>query len=247
MELIHTEHFTVSQMHTDRFERLTPAALLYFAQEAAGAHCTLLGVDQPFLASKGLFWALSRVKAEITRLPRLGETVTVKTRPMPTTRVAYPRAVVAEDENGNVLFRVVSLWVLMDIVTRAMILPGQSGVEVAGQLTGNELTVPRAVALQTAQNHTTRTVGFTLLDRNGHMNNTRYMDWVCDLLHSDFYETHTMRGFTVCYLNEAREQDTLSLDFDVSNDGILTVGAHKKDRDEEKRIFAAQVFFDSFL
>lgn len=239
----YSEKFTVCQIHTDRFGRLTPAALLYFAQEAAGAHCALLGVDQPFLEPKGLFWALSRVKAEITRLPRLGETVTVETWPMPTTRVAYPRAVVAKDAQGNELFKAVSLWVLMDIATRAMVLPGQSGVEVNGFLTGNELSVPRATALQAMENSASRTVGFSFLDRNGHMNNTRYMDWVADLLNSEFHENHPVRGFTVCYLSEAKEGDEIFLNFDLSEGPVFTVGAHKKADGQDTRIFSAQVLF----
>ncbi len=243
MESIHTETFTVCQMHTDRYGRLTPAALLYFAQEAAGSHCTRLGVDQTFLTPKGLFWAVSRISAEVTRLPCLGETVTVETWPMPTTRVAYPRAVVAKDEKGEELFRVISLWVLMDINTRAMVLPGQSGVEVNGILTGNEPAIPRAIALPAMDNTTKRTVGFSLLDRNGHMNNTRYMDWVADLLNSEFHEANPIRGFTVCYLSEAREGDEISLDFTLSQDNIFTVGAYKTEANKDKRIFSAQVLF----
>ncbi len=238
---IYQEKFTVSHMHADRFGRLTPAALLYFAQEAAGSHCALLGADGENLGN--LFWAVSRVKAEIVRLPRLGETVTLETWPMPTSRVAYPRAVVARDEQGNVLFKVVSLWVLMDKTTRAMVLPGQSGVQVNGILTGGEPALPRSVALMPMENSVSRTVGFTLLDQNGHMNNTRYMDWVADLLPGAFHKDHPLRGFTVCYLNEALENDEIALDFALSRDGILTVCAHKKTDGEDRRVFSVQALF----
>ncbi len=241
MQSVYKQQFTVEHIHADRFGRLTPAALLYFVQEAAGSHCRILGVDGENL--NGLFWAVSRVKAEIDRLPHLGETVTLETWPMPTTRVAYPRAVIAKDRQGNVLFKVVSLWVLMDIHTRQMVLPGQSGVEVAGNLTGEELSVPRAIALQAMENRTARTVGYTLLDQNGHMNNTRYMDWVADLLPGAFHENHPVRGFTVCYLSEAREDDEISLGFDLVDDGVLTVSAHKTGDGGDTRIFSAQVLF----
>ena len=241
MEPIYQETFSVSRMHTDRFGRLTASALLYFVQQAAGAHCRLLGADAERLGA--LFWAVSRVSAEITRLPTLGETITVETWPMPTSRVAYPRAVMARDENGELLFKVVSLWVLMDKNTRAMVLPGQSGVEVNGILTGSELPIPRSVALRPMENTANRTVGFTLLDENGHMNNTRYLDWVTDLLSSDFHRSHPMRGFTVCYLSEARENDGISLDFDLSAEAVLTVSARKNTGDSDTRIFSAQVLF----
>ncbi len=239
MEPIYKQKFTLSHMHVDRFGRATPAALLYLVQEAAGQHCALLEVDHDTLSRKQLFWAVTRNRVQISRLPRLGETVTVETWPMPTTRVAYPRSVVAYDENRQELFRSISLWVLMDSESRGMILPGKSGITVSGILTGTELTAPHAIATRPMANTATRTVGFTLLDRNGHMNNTRYMDWVYDLLPSAFHQGHPVQEFTVCYLNEAREGEEIALSYDLSDGPVLTVDAQR----EGNRVFSAQLQF----
>lgn len=241
MKQIYKQEVILSNMHTDRFGRLTPAALLYLVQEAAGAHSRLLGADGDQLGN--LFWAVSRTKVEVEQLPRIGQTVTVETWPMPTTRVAYPRAVVARDEADRVCFRAISLWVLMDKRTRQLALPGVSGVVVDGILQGNELSVPRAVPMRPSENSAERTVGFSLLDQNGHMNNTRYMDWVADLLPSSFQETHPVKGFTVCYLSEAREGDKVTLDFDLSEEAVFTVCGHRDGENSDGRIFTAQVQF----
>jgi len=162
---------------------------------------------------------------------------------MPTTRVAYPRAVTARDKEGNVLFRSVSLWVLMDDQSRSLILPGKSGVTVPGTLTGTELSVPHAIAAQPMENAVTRRVGYSLLDRNGHMNNTRYMDWVDDLLPSAFHEHHPVRELSICYLNEAREAEQIRLSHILSDGPVLTVNAERENGENRDRIFAAQVVF----
>ena len=167
MEPIYSQKFTLSHIHVDCFGRATPSALLYFVQEAAGAHCALLEVDHDTLCKQHLFWAVSRNRVQITRLPRIGETITVETWPMPTTRVAYPRSVIAYDADGKELFRSISLWVLMDSESRGMLLPGKSGITVNGTLTGRELEAPRAIATRDLANSAQRTVGFSLLDRNG--------------------------------------------------------------------------------
>jgi len=163
----------------------------------------------------------------------------VETWPMPTTRVAYPRSVVAYDQQHNELFRSISLWVLMDENTRAMILPGKSGVVVDGTLTGTELSVPHAIAARPMENAVTKTVGYTLLDQNGHMNNTYYLDWVSDLLPSDFHRQHPVQEFTVCYLNEALEGEEIHLSYDLSDGPTLTVDAQR----QGNRIFSAQLLF----
>ena len=243
MEPIYKLDFTVSEIHVDRFGRVKPSVLLYFVQEAAGQHCSLLAVDHDTLSHKHLFWAVTRNKVQVTRLPRLGEKITVKTWPMPTTRMAYPRSVVAYDEQGNELFRSISLWVLMDDRTRAMILPGKSGITVDGTLTGTELTVPHAIAARPMGNTTCCTVGYSLLDRNGHMNNTRYLDWVDDLLGSDFHLAHPVQEFTVCYLNEAREGDRITLGYELTDGPVLTVDATRQTDSGTDRIFSAQILF----
>ena len=101
MEPIYTQHFEINDSGVDRYGRLKPSMILFYAQEVAGQHCLSLSVDYDTLAKRRLFWAVIRHRVQVTRLPMRGETIRVETWPMPTTRVAYPRSVVAYDENGE--------------------------------------------------------------------------------------------------------------------------------------------------
>jgi acyl-ACP thioesterase len=240
MEPIYRQQFRIEPTAVDCFGRLKPSMMLLYAQEVAGHHSDLLSVSYDFLAEKGLFWAVIRNRVRITRLPLEGETITLETWPMPTTRTAYPRALVIRDKDGNELLRLISLWVLMDLNTRAMILPGKSGVEVTGTLRGTELSTPRAIATRTMEQSMERTVLFSDVDRNGHMNNTRYLDWVMDLLPSAFHEGHSLRELTVCYMTESREGQTLDLGWTMTEDGILQVDGTRNG----ERIFAALMQFE---
>lgn len=246
MEPIFTQKFTLSDLYLDCHRRMKPSMILYFTQEVAGNHCVELKKDWETLASQGLFWAVIRHRVRISRLPMAGETITVQTWPMPTTRVAYPRNVVAFDENGNELFRVMSLWVLMDLNTRAMVLPGKSGVQVDGILRGTELPAPASLPPKELENATHRWVCFTELDRNGHMNNVKYLDWIADLMSSEFHKEHTPKEITLCYLSECREGDRLRLQHGFSG-GKLQVEACRHDPADGKahRIFAAEITYQA--
>ena len=244
MEPIYQKDFEITDVYVDRYGRLMPSKILYIAQEVAGFHFSELAMDYDALAQRGMFWAITRNKVQITRLPMAGETIHVETWPMPTTRVAYPRSMVAYDAQGNELFRSISLWVLMDLNTRNMILPGKSGISVVGTLRGNELTSPLGLPAKALVQHRDRWVNFTDLDRNGHMNNTRYLDWVFDLLPSSFHAAHSIREFTVCYLSEAREEQKLHLYWDFLEAGTLQVDGVRKGDEKDERIFAARILFD---
>ncbi len=236
--------YTIEDNEVDCFGYLKPSMILFYAQDMAGRHCKELDLAYDVMAAKRLFWAVIRHRVQISRMPRRDEKVTVETWPMPTTRVAYPRAVVAYDEAGQELFRIISLWVLMDLDTRAMVLPGKSGVDVAGLLTGTELAIPSSLLPKVLENGEKRTVRYTDLDRNGHINNCRYLEWVTDLLPSHFHKEHKMWEFTVCYLSEAREGEQLTLNWQCGDDGVLRVEATRPKEDASaghSRVFAAQI------
>ena len=241
MEAIYTQNFTISDIHVDRFGKLKLSTLLYFSQEVAGKHFDRIAMTYEQLAEKGMFWAIIRQKIRITRLPHSGETIRMETWPMPNTRVAFPRSAVAYDEEGRELFRVLSLWVLMDVESRAMILPGKSGIALPGTLRGDELPAPASLPAKQLLNHRSRTVCFTDLDRNGHMNNTKYLDWIADLLPSPFHEQHRPTEFTVCYLSEAREGQELTLSWEFGDDGCLNLDAHRVTGEKAERIFSARL------
>lgn len=229
----------------DRYGRMKPSAILYLAQEMGGRHSALMSLDYDSLARRNLFWAVTRHRVQVTRLPALGEKVRVETWPLPTTRAAFPRSVVAYDAQGNELFRCITLWVLMDLDTRKMIVPGKSGIMVVGTIRGNELPAPAGLIPKPLGTQSLRTVAFTDLDRNGHMNNTRCMDWIADLLPSRFHERHSVTDFTVCYLAEAREQQELRLNWNLADGCTLQVDASTGEGEDAHRVFSAKLFFEN--
>ena len=248
MQPIYRQQFHIDPVAVDRFGRLKPSMLLLYAQEIAGHHSDQLGFTYQELANRGLFWAIIRNRISITRLPREHETITVETWPMPTTRTAYPRATIAYDEQGHELFRCMGLWVLMDAQNRTMVLPGKSGVEIQGTLRGLEPAVPKSLAPHSLAESSRRAVRFSDLDINGHMNNTKYLDWVMDLLTSGFHQTHTIKELTLCYMNEALENQELALTWELDHAGALQVDIHRDKPDSSgdfDRIFAARVEFET--
>lgn len=242
MEPIYTLEFEVNDNVVDCHGRLKPSQILYLCQDMGGRHCEALALDYETLASRQLFWAVVRHRVQISRVPTRGESIRVETWPLPATRTAYPRSVIAYDMQGNECFRAISLWVLMDLQTRKMITPGSSGIVVGGMVRGNELAAPGGLICRDLGGDTQRKVTYTDLDRNGHMNNTRCMEWLWDLMDSRFHGSHSIREFTVCYLNEAREGEVLSLRYGFLDDTTLQLDA--RTGEDNHRVFSVKAQFD---
>ena len=241
MDLVYRKKFYVGTSESDCFGRLKPSALLAMLQEAAGEQCRQLDLGWERLAAEGLFWAVTRHYVQITRMPAVETEVFVETWPGITSRVAYPRSAIGYDKDGNELFRSMSLWVLMDLNSRSLVLPGKSSVDLMGIAREGELAVPGSLAPVALELEQERTVRFSELDRNGHMSNTRYLDWVVDLLPGQFHRQHPIREFTVCYLNEAREAEQVKLHYEMTPEGSFRVEATRAA--DGKRVFAVRAAY----
>ena len=225
MESVFTQTYDIKDNMVDCQGYLKPSQILFIAQDMGGRHCKELTLSYDDMAARGLFWAVSRHRVQITRLP-------------------YPRSVVAYDEKGKECFRSITLWVIMTLDTRKMLSPSKSGIQVAGITRGLELSSPKGLVPRNMVNSSPRRVCYTDIDRNGHMNNTRYMEWVDDLFPSAFHREHRLKELLVCYLAESREGQTLDLRYDVQENACVQVDAYRQDQGEDHRVFSARMQFE---
>lgn len=245
MEPIYEKSYTLTDMHTDAFGRAKPSALLSFVQDIAGEHAAILSDSWAELQKKHLFWAVIRHNLEILSVPKIGQTLLLRTWPMVTTRSAYPRAVEGYGEDGTLLFRMVSLWVLMDTEKRSLVLPDRGGLTINGCNRGCEGQIPGSLLPGKYDHCACRTVQFSELDRNRHLNNTRYFDWINDLLPLSFHESHYPSFCKICYLQETLPEQTLNLSWHLGENGLFSLDGYLAESTPGKRIFAAQIQFES--
>ena len=69
-----------------------------------------------------------------------------------------------------------------------------------------------------------RIVRYSDIDINGHVNNARYVEWVCDLLGEKYFSAHTARGLDINYVGEARMGEDIRLELS-ENAGAHTIVA----------------------
>ena len=181
-----------------------PSAILETMQEMAGIHGTLIGVGRNALLQKGVVWVLTRVEVVMDRYPQIGDTISIETFPMPVRRWFFPRYFIFRDERGQEIGRAGSLWVLLDVNTRKMAKP-----DICSALMPDNsdllapLGLPATVAEVSGTLETTlHQPVYTELDVNGHVNNTKYMDWCCNALGIDTMKENCLSRFDVNYNQE---------------------------------------------
>ena len=82
MESVWRESFEIKSYNVDFQQNVKPSVLMQFFQEVASNHAASLGAGYDALILRELFWALSRLTVEITRIPKWGETILIETWPV---------------------------------------------------------------------------------------------------------------------------------------------------------------------
>ncbi|MBR3429106.1 MAG: hypothetical protein IKG87_03305 [Clostridia bacterium] len=189
------------------------SAILETMQEAAGAHSLLLGCGREELLKQNIVWVLSRSELHMNRFPACGEKITVHTFPMPNRICFFPRYFIFTDEHGEMVGKSGTLWLLLDINTRRMLPPGK----IANLIPDNrDLSVPMNLPatvgnLQGEEFVSDYTPVYTDLDMNGHVNNTRYADWLCNSLGTEIMAHNNPQTLIINYNHEILPGQKLKL------------------------------------
>lgn len=179
-------------------------SLLYFLQEAAARHATLLGFGYDRLAPKKLTWLLSRYHLKINRYPRLGEKIEISTWPSGDQGVFALRDFQVQDVSGGLVLSATTSWVLWNIEKKQptpvdeikhqdVILPERA-------LKDNFEPLPQLEEVDWEKEFP---VLMRDLDLNRHVNNTVYIQWAIETLPSKILLSSCPTEVEISYKAEA--------------------------------------------
>lgn len=213
MDKTYTELFTVRATDCDVNRRMRPSALFVAMQEGGERHAVSLGLGYDAMMARGLFFVLARIHVHFDRAPRCGETVVHTTWPGTSNRFFCPRYHTFTLENGTPLASAGALWVILDVEHRKIVSPLTAALPFPD--TGD---IPSPIDLPTRlkpMGQTTFSRTYTPVysdyDINGHVNNTRYIAWLCDTLGNETLNTHSISDLTAGYEKEIRQDLPLSI------------------------------------
>ena len=212
MDSVWRESFEVKSYNVDFQQNLKPSALMQFFEEVAANHAFELGGGYEVLIERGLFWALSRLSVEITRMPHWGESILIKTWPCGNEGLFFRRDFIVYDKDQNVVIRGVSGWLLVAVQNLRPQRPSQLGIDLPPNKGRKSLEhFPERITTQTTQVAFRKTVAYNEIDQNLHVNNTRYLDWATDCFQMKHYQSYKLSQFTLEFLAETHWGDEIEL------------------------------------
>ena len=229
---VYREEMSFTPEEADARGRARPDAILYRFQNIAGDHYTSLGMGRDAAVARGCFWAVTRNDVRFLRLPKAGEPLWLDTWAGRRGHGLFWRHYRLQTPQGDVLLRSVSMWVVMDLATRALskdYVWAQNApmVKQEGELPSTFRGVDFPEALP---DRTRRTVTPEETDVNGHLNNSLYVPWGTDLLPEGYADNHELRSLWIEYRKELPKGHEAEL-HSAFGDGILFVKGFEADKE----------------
>jgi acyl-ACP thioesterase len=161
-----------------------------------------------------MFWVLYDVRTTQTREAALFEPLIIRTYPTPVLHRFYSRLFEITGAEGERIAQASTLWLLMDIHTRRMSFSTavQHNMEAVMSTPPPVTPRPEPVRLpEGVEERQERVPVYSDFDLNGHVNNARYISWMCDALGMDRLRGRRFASLHANYRAEIRPGATALL------------------------------------
>ena len=212
---IHQETMTVKSSETDFRQQLKLSNLFLWLQDAGADHADRLGWGFHDLAAKDYAWVLSRIKVRCFDFPHLGDSVTVQTWPKGIhQKVFFMRDYLLTAEDGRQIAAATSAYLVINAQTRRMMLPGALDLTMPDNDGRSAIDEPleHIAPVEPLRDCYTVHVGYSMVDVLGHVNNSRYIDWITDCFSMEEHEAHCLSWLQINYLNEVKPGESVRLE-----------------------------------
>ena len=216
---------------------LQPASILDLFQDVAGEHARLLGIGRDVMLEKQLIWVIVKVRYRILSMPKQFDRVRVKTWPLPPRRSLFQREYKIMAEDGTPLVLGSSEWVVIHAERRRLMPIGDVYPLKDGFLEERNFEDGFVRLSDFSGEGTSRTILplFSELDVNGHVNNTKYANYIMDTVNPD--EGEHIAEFGIEYHREVQPDHPLTL-LAVRGEGQIDVKGTDPDG---ARMFTARI------
>lgn len=205
-----------------------PSAIFQHLTEAASQHAETLGFGFGAMVASNLFWVHSRMKIRFFKFPKVWEEVTIRTWPKTIQqKLFFIRDFELLNAAGEQLAAATSAWLVINAATRRMVPTSNLKLDLPAtpERSGLDEPLEKLGLSQKGEEMLRVKAGYSAVDMLGHVNNSRYVEWVCDCFDLDAYRERRLDWMQINYDHEIRpgEEVALLADQPEGDSGLWTV------------------------
>jgi len=235
---MYEKKYYIGTSDVDAQLELRLSSLFLMMQDVATEHAEIFGVGKSETIDKGQFWVITRYSVSIIKNPKYLDNIYVRTYPGDDKKFIFPRYFEVASEDGEILIRASSTWCVLKASDHSISFDPFDGKVLPSEHHEGEEPLPMKVVKTEKTLVEKRKVRYSDTDLNGHLNNTKYIDYILDMHSSEFYKENRIKHITINYEKEILAGDEVSLYSNGKNPEYINgmVG--------DKNIFEAELLFE---
>ncbi len=229
-------------------DKLYCSTLIGDLQEAAERSSYSLGYGTDFLKDNKICWIILKMRLHITELPGWHETFKIRTWASYLEKFYYGREFEIYSSDDRLIGYATSVWILADWETHRPVIANkrpelppptiQDPKLVYGEKCPKiKFPEKNEIAGETEKPVIIKYADYNELDRNRHVNNSRYTAWAYDALFKNGYDVSLIEDLVINYNSEVKAGEKVELFIAKDGDKISVFGYKNIDT----KVFAVEL------
>ncbi len=222
---IYEEKFKLRMNDYDNRDHIYIGTIMDLFQDVAGSHADLLHIGYDDLIKNDLIWMILRNKVEIYNTNPKSDYVVVKTWPHVPGRVDMDRDYLIYSEDGELIAKGCSKWVVCSYKTRKLIRAKDFNYHIDDFCKVVNFEEPfDKVIFDDSRDVKTNEIRTTFLDvdHNGHINNTKYLKYI--FICVEEIQNREIKKLQIDYLHELTKNLIVTIKYYQIGDTIFVKG-----------------------
>ena len=225
--MILENEYTVKLSEIGKGNKVTNKAILSYLEDIGGIHSNKAGYGIREIEETYLSWILLGWRLQVIRRPKYAEKIKIKTWSKGVVKFYTYRDFEVYDEQGNLLIKASSKWILLDIEKGKIVriepeLMNKYEPETNKVVFGME-EFEKVCEPEEYQYETEYTVRRTDIDVNNHMHNLNYIELANEALPEEVYKGALFNDVRITYKKEIKLGDIVKCKYAFKEDKHIVV------------------------
>ena len=238
-------NFLVNTYDCDFENRWKPTAFFKTMSEIASNHADALGSGYKDLSKAGYFWVLSRFKVRFLKYPQLGDLIKINTWPKTIQqKLFYVRDYELFDQSKEPVALATSAWLVVNAESRRLVSPASlPGLKMPSNPEAFALDEPleKLKIDENGEVKIRQKASYSAIDLVGHVNNTRYIDLICDSVDFAHYQTQEFDSLQINFDKEVRHGEEVEVRETLLKEDPMILGFVGNNLTKKTRAFEAVI------
>lgn len=223
MNTVKHGEYTIKSRDVDFRDDIKISALVDIFEDLVAENSRDLKIDIDSVKEYGLKWVITKITAVVKSQLKSGDVIKIKTWPKKPSAVKFMRAFTAENEKGERVVDISSVWCVLSAETDR-VMPASKVVMPEGAVFSEENTdtsaAPRAFSFVDGELIFNYKFMYGDIDANRHVNNVAYIRLAENALTTNEYSGRKLASFETDFLSQSYEGDIASVYKKIDGDKV---------------------------